>query len=183
MKKRGKKFRDDVEEFMVTAKKLFDIFCDDPGEKRKLELLHQLRMSEADYSFYEDQKDNRVAKTVLITKKLTSSDVQFARKAQAAMQKTAQQTIENPCTSAAASSKQIQYKFPCDTEMEYPSSGSESNCSFLWEDRPQNATSYKNLAMACARYSVSDKAAAAIASTTLKDHGLVTDDDNVLVTQ
>ena len=30
MKKRGKKFRDDVEEFMVTANKLFDIFLRRP---------------------------------------------------------------------------------------------------------------------------------------------------------
>ena len=52
---------------MVTAHKLFDSFCDNPGERRKLELLHQLLMSEADYSFYEDQKGNRVAKTVPIT--------------------------------------------------------------------------------------------------------------------
>ena len=38
------------------------------------------------------------------------------------MQKTAQQTIENPCTSAAASSAQTQYEFHCDTEMKSHSS-------------------------------------------------------------
>ena len=94
-------------------------------------------MSEADYSSYEDQKGNRVAKTVPITEKLTPSDVQFSRKAQAAKKKIAQQTIENPCTCAAASGMQIQYEFHCDTEMEsHSSTGSESNRNFFAKQLP-----------------------------------------------
>ena len=63
----------------------------------------------------------------------------------------------------------------------YPSSDSESSCSFDSVNRQQNRTLYKNLAMACDRFSVSNRAAAAIASATLKDHGHITNEDNSLI--
>ena len=45
----------------------------------------------------------------------------------------------------------------------------------------KTAQSFKNLAMMCERYQISDRAAAAIGSTKLKDFGVVTDCDASLV--
>ena len=51
----------------------------------------------------------------------------------------------------------------------------------LIEDSQQYRQSLKNLAMICERYQISDRAAAAIGSTTLKDFGIITDYDASLV--
>ena len=61
------------------------------------------------------------------------------------------------------------------------SCGSEYNCCTNLEDRPQNRISCKYLAMASDRYSVSDGAAAAIASGVLKDHRISTAEENCYV--
>jgi len=60
-KKRGPTFQRQLSDFMERSNKLFDIFCLD---KRELELEHQLRMSDIDFQFYEDQKGRRIRKCV-----------------------------------------------------------------------------------------------------------------------
>ena len=51
----------------------------------------------------------------------------------------------------------------------------------LIEESQQNRQSLKNLAMMCERYQISDKAATAIESATLKDFGVFTDYDASLL--
>jgi len=42
----------------------FDVFCHNKSHIRELELKHQLRMSDIDFQFYEDQKGMRIGKCV-----------------------------------------------------------------------------------------------------------------------
>ena len=42
-------------EFLRDIEELFDIFCNDQKQRRKLEEIIKLKMNEDDFAFYEDQ--------------------------------------------------------------------------------------------------------------------------------
>ena len=59
---------------------LFDIFCDDASQRRKLEVKHQLLMTEHDLDFYNDQKSPRKRKCLEIVEALTGKDLNFQKR-------------------------------------------------------------------------------------------------------
>ena len=61
-KKRGKVFLAKEAEFLSNVDELFDVFCDDVDQRRRLEREHKLRMTDEDFSFYADQKGRRAEK-------------------------------------------------------------------------------------------------------------------------
>lgn len=48
--------------FQKNVKDLFDIFCSDQKQRRKVEEHHKLRMNAKDFAFYKDQKGARIGK-------------------------------------------------------------------------------------------------------------------------
>ena len=46
-------------EFLCDIEELFDIFCNDQKQQRKLEEINKLKMNEDDFAFYADQIDLR----------------------------------------------------------------------------------------------------------------------------
>ena len=59
--------------------KLFDIFCKDSYQQRRLEILYQLQMDEHDFAFCSNQKKRR-SRAIAKIEKLTSNDVAIKRK-------------------------------------------------------------------------------------------------------
>lgn len=176
--KRGAKYEKDIENFMEKANQLFDIFCYDITQRREHEKQHQLRMSDDDYAFFNDQKGPRLAKTTSFVEKLTPSDVHFARKAHA--------SIVSTSTSVSNDQPSLSLEFSgSGSQSEDDGDASSSSSSFFGSQVPdisfQNRTSYHNLAMACDRYGVSDRAASVIATAALKDHGIITNEDTTFV--
>ena len=60
--KKGKKgfntsvtFNSNMMEFLRDIEELFDIFCNDQKQRRKLEEINKLKINEDDFAFYEDQ--------------------------------------------------------------------------------------------------------------------------------
>ena len=49
-------------EFSRDIEELFDSFCSDQKQQRKLEEVNKLKMNEDDFSFYEDQIDPKKMK-------------------------------------------------------------------------------------------------------------------------
>ena len=66
-------------EFLLGIDELFDVFCDNSTQGRRLEKEHKLRIADEDYSFYNDQKGLRTVKCLAVPLPLTSSDKQFIR--------------------------------------------------------------------------------------------------------
>ena len=55
-KKRGASFLEKEAEFLSDIDKLFDVFCNDNEQGRRLEKDQKLRMTDEDFVFYEDQE-------------------------------------------------------------------------------------------------------------------------------
>ena len=79
-KKRGASFLEKEAEFLSDIDKLFDVFCNDNEQRRRLEKDHKLRMTDEDFVFYEDQKSRRIGKCLDVALPLTSSDQKFIRR-------------------------------------------------------------------------------------------------------
>ncbi|OAF63538.1 hypothetical protein A3Q56_08753, partial [Intoshia linei] len=61
-KQRGTTFLNRENDFMADCDKIFNIFCSDSKQRRKLKEEHQLKMSDDDFIFYKDQKNKRIFK-------------------------------------------------------------------------------------------------------------------------
>ena len=81
-KKRGASFLEKEAEFLSDIDKLFDVFCNDNDQRRRLEKDHKLRMTDEDFVFYEDQKSRRIGKCLDVALPLTSSDQKFIRRSE-----------------------------------------------------------------------------------------------------
>ena len=76
----GSTFEQKAKLFLETTGKLFDIYCNDKNQRRKLEEKFKLlRMDKNDYSFYEDQKGPRQGKCTNAVEKLAESDLNFIK--------------------------------------------------------------------------------------------------------
>ena len=62
--------------------KLFDVFCNDNEQRRRLEKDHKLRMTDEDFVFYEDQKSRCIGKCLDVALPLISSDQKFIRRSE-----------------------------------------------------------------------------------------------------
>lgn len=186
-KKRGPTFLTKLHEFIQTTEKLFDIFCQDPIQRRALEVKHQLRMSSDDFTFYHDQNGPRLGKCLKFVERLSSSDIRFQKKAD--IQHNIYSSLYTGAGTSAALTMDSQMHIT-DNESECSTdTGTTSSEEFapplkmkkLYESNQQNRQSLKNLARACDRFQLSDRSGAAIATSVLKDHGIVTDDNTALV--
>ena len=136
-------------------------------------------MNDSDLAFYYDQNNSRICKCLSVVENPSSSDINFQKRV-------SQKQIR--CDTEVQSSVIEQLDFESNVSDPGPSSSSSSSDFSpqqkrmkLIEESQQNRQSLKNLAMMCERYQISDRAAAAIGSTTLKDFGVVTDYDASLV--
>jgi len=164
---------------MLTSCLMF--FCDNTAQRRRLERERKLRMTEEDYSFYQDQKGPRVAKCLDVLLPLTSSDKQFMRRSE----------ISSNLSSSSACHSEMETESAADyvSESESTCAYSSQSCTadeFVAESSnipasSQNRRKWSNLARMCERYQVSDRAAAAAANSVLEDVGMVTDDDKTCV--
>ena len=82
--KKGKKefntsatFNYNMMEFLRDIEELFDIFCNDQKQRRKLEEINKLKMNEDDFAFYEDQIDPRKRKRLDVVEPIDQSDINF----------------------------------------------------------------------------------------------------------
>ena len=178
-KKRGKTFETHLDDFLSDIDTLFNIFCHDREQRRIQEEEHKLRMNDSDLAFYYDQNNSRIHKYLSVVENPSSSDINFQKRV-------SQKQIR--CDTEVQSSVIEQLDFESSVSDPGPSSSSSSSDFSpqhkrmkLIEERQQNRQSLKNLAVMCERYQISDRAAAAIGSATLKDFGVVTDYDASLV--
>ena len=70
-KMKNKNFLQKERDFIADINKLFDISCQDISKRKKLEKQNNLHMSDRDYSFYKDQKDQRKQKCLDIVSRIT----------------------------------------------------------------------------------------------------------------
>ena len=171
-KKKGKTFETHLDDFLSDIDKLFNIFCHD-RKQRRIQEEHKLRMNDFDLAFYHDQNNSRIRKCLSVVENPSSSDINFKKKV-------SQKQIR--CDTEVQSSVIAQLDLESNVSDPGPSSSSSSSDFSpqqkrmkLIEESQQNRQSLKNLAMMCERYQISDKAATAIESATLKDFGVVTD--------
>jgi len=179
-KKRGNTYNKRMPLMMLDMDKLFDIFCKDARQRRKLEVMHQLRMDERDFAFYSNQNGKRKSRALNIVENLTPSDIAFKRKTSKSNQlpTSATATATNFSISPSCS-------MPSDDSSSTPSDEdsasiasstiSLSNSSELEapDDYGQNRKDLTNLVLMCERFQTSDRAGAAIADAVFKDYGVV----------
>ena len=174
-KKRGASFLEKEAEFLSDIDKLFDVFCNDNEQRRRLEKDHKLRMTD------EDQKSRRIGKCLDVALPLTSSDQKFIRRSEShvnAPSSQCQNEIITLSTTHYVSESESLASTSTDT------SQSSAVSQFLAEmQNPsiQNRKKWPNLARICECYQLSDRAAAAVANSVLVDVGLVTEDDKIRI--
>ena len=85
--KKGKKgfntsatFNYNMTEFLRDIEELFDIFCNDQKQRRKLEEINKLKMNEDDFAFCEDKIGPRKRKCLNVVEPTNQSDVNFPLK-------------------------------------------------------------------------------------------------------
>ena len=175
--RRGNTFLQRESEFMQTIDSLFDVFCVDDQQRKNLEKQHGLRMAEADYAFYQDQKSERVGKCMDTVVPLSSSDKMFLRRHP--------QSTEPTCSStetAAPSTSACGYVSDCSSvQTEHSQSSTTSEFVPDAESFSQNRMKWSNLARMSERFQVSDRAAAAIANSVMQDLGFITENDKTYV--
>ena len=82
--KKGKKgfntsatFNYNMTEFLRYIEELFDIFCNDQKQRRKLEEINKLKMNEDDFAFYKDQIGPGKRKCLDVVEPIDQSDINF----------------------------------------------------------------------------------------------------------
>ena len=66
-------------EFLRDIEELFDIFCNDQEQRRKLEI-NKFKMNKDDFAFYEDQIGPRKRKCLDVVEPIDQSDINFLQK-------------------------------------------------------------------------------------------------------
>ena len=129
-------------------------------------------MDENDYAFYENQNGPRQGKCTNAVEKLAESDLNFIKKVTSKekdVPSTSSITFDSACDMTMT-------KIGSDTsESEESSSASSINVLFSNQQIEQNRSSLRKVAVTCERFDISDRAAATIATATLKAFGIVTD--------
>ena len=175
-KSKKDKFRDDLNSYLENLERLFDIFCKDQHSRSKQEHENRLKMRDEDFQFYENQKTTRTGRCLAQVVPPTESDLRYSRRASNEdevheRERLRQEELVNvPSTSFAA-----------EASSEATTTDSSEEQISEEEDRAQNRTALANLARACDRYNISDRAGAAVASAALKDFGLISSDDKTNV--
>ena len=108
-------------EFLRDIEELFDIFCNDQKQRRKLEEINKLKMNEDDFVFYEDQIGPSKIKRLDVVEPIDQSDINFL---QIMFQK---QSNSNNTVSTSSANIDIVIGFQSDTST---SENSEISVSF-----------------------------------------------------
>ena len=66
-------------EFLRDIEELFDIFCNDQEQRRKLEI-NKFKINKDDFAFYEDQIGPRKRKCLDVVEPIDQSDINFLQK-------------------------------------------------------------------------------------------------------
>ena len=178
-KKRGESFLSEESEFLSKVDKLFDVICIDEDQRRCLEKKHGLRMTDDDYSFYNDQKGQRIGKCLDSVVPLTSSDKLFMRRSYNQTDVPTSSSDRNEAT-AESTAGYVSHSGSTSSTTSQSSASSEFFPNSM-EPCEQNRTKWTNLARMSERYQLSDRAAAAIANSVLQDVGLITEDNKTNV--
>ena len=169
------KFKSDINSFMELAERLFDIFCSDENQRRAQELQYHLRMTDTDYRFYQDQSTTRVGRCLGFEERLTHSDLRYRRRIH--NQSDAELREKRRKEEDQVSIYLAEAEVAKDMEAEKYEQEKEDDVDLMKQNRMES----ENLARACDRFQISNRAGAAIASAVLKDAGFITDDDNTYV--
>jgi len=184
--KRGPTFDDHVKTFMNDRDKIFDVFCRDPAKLRKQEEAYKLKMTDADHAFYEDQCGPRQGKCLSIKEDLSPADHRFMKRT-ALKEKV--QSLASASSPNTIFDEREEYNDECLSVISSSSSSSLATASVGSSSLPkkkqklssQNRVPLENLAMLCERFEISDRAGAAIATATLKDFGVITENETLVI--
>ena len=163
-KRRYAHFFEKESQFLQDIDKLFDIFCTDKHQRLCLERQYKLRMSDRDYEYYEDQKEDRKGRCVDEIIPLSSSNKKFIERASSA----------SSDVFSTSEAKSIQLSLLSDTLIAVeektssdPESIESSSSQFLpsapsSSHSEQNRKSWPNFSKMCKRNQLSDRAGAAL---------------------
>ena len=166
-------------DFIADVDKLLDIFCQVLSRRRELEKQNNLRLSDRDYSFYEDQKEKCKQKCLDIVE---SPDLIFF--SQQHKGKKGNPVASSVCFSASdpsTSSSQHHSPFLLETKSVLWDTTNEYEDLTQSEESQQNPKLWLNLACMYERYQVSGRAEAAIANSAFQDAGIITPSDKLFV--
>ena len=171
--KREQKYYSDVDKFLGKTKNLFDVFQKDKNLRSEMEKQYFLKMTKADYQYYENQGTTRSGYCTLEPVPFTSTDIRFQSRIIQVEKAKANHETENNTTGGKRS-----YEALSDNSSATDEDKATDFDEFIAESdkTPQNRMSLPTLAMTCERFHVSDRVGAAIASAVLVDYGIITAD-------
>ena len=170
--------------FLQDMDQLFDVYCVDEQQRRQMEIRHCLRMARKDFTFYEDQRTECKRRCVDEVVPLTQSDLRFSRDAQRPSIPMSTYASASPSSEQCSAFASDSNSDTADGSASQSSETSEKSIITPQDSYPshaQNRQRWTNLARMCERYQISDRAGAAIATSTLQDMGIVTNEDKSLV--
>ena len=161
--------------FLKNIDQLFDIFCEENTQRRKLEKQHLLQMTSEDFNFYEDQKGPRILKCTNEVVPLTNKDIKF---------KTRYSKTEG--FSQAGTSSQMHSPDYLSSDESHDNFDGESFDSDFVSPYPlvqhnQNRKHWPNLVSMCERFRTSDREGAAIANGIMCDIGYISETNTKFV--
>ena len=170
-KRRNAHFFEKESQFLQDIDKLFDIFCTDKHQRLCLERQYKLRMSDRDYEYYEDQKEDRKGRGVDEIVPLSSSDKKFSERASSASSDVPSTLKVKLIQLSLLSNSVIAVEEKASFDPESIESFSSQFKSFnpSSSHSGQNRKSWPNLSRMCKRFQLSDRAGAAIACSVLQD--------------
>ena len=95
--------------FLRDIEQLFEIFCNEQKQGRKLEEINKLKMNQDDFAFYEDQIGLRKRKCCDIVEPIDQSDINFLQKM------SQKQSSSNNTVSTSSANIDIVISFESDT--------------------------------------------------------------------
>ena len=78
--KRGPSYEEKVQDFSRNSETLIDVFCNDEKKRSEIEKSFQLKTTESEYKFFEDQESLRQSKCVKVQEKSTPSELRFQQR-------------------------------------------------------------------------------------------------------
>ena len=167
-RKNSEPYKEMESSFLQDMDQFFNVYCVDEQQKRQMEIRHCMRMAREDFTFYEDQRTEHKRMCVDEVVPLTQSDLRFRHDARQpsipmSMYASASPSLEQ-CSAFASDSNN-----DTDGSASQLSETSEESIFTPQDSHPshaQNRQRWTNLARMCERYQLSDRAGAAIATST-----------------
>lgn len=161
--------------FLKNIDQLFDIFCDQTTQRRKLEKQHLLQMTSEDFNFYEDQKGPRNLKCTNELVPLTNKDIKFKTR----------YSKRAGSSQAGTSSQKDSPKYITSEEdhdnFDEEFFDSDFVCPCPLVEHNQNRKNWPNLVSMCERFRTSDREGAAIANAVMYDIGYISESNTKFV--